>query len=150
MTSTTENVHGVLRLQSETLIVQWSTARETQQVGFVIKTDRVLDPVREAILPLAGLAGAELAWRWVGLLPGPAIVLRAADLRTFESLGGSAGLILKHPAELTLGIRWRDRALAREFAADLEMRLADHALQLAERDDRGEIGGSRSPKVIGK
>lgn len=143
ITSTTEVSHGLLRIEEDTLVVQWSTARETQLVGLVMKTDRELDPVREVRIPLSGLAGADLGWQWRRWPPGPGLVLRAADLRAFEGLAGDAGLVLEHPAELTLGIRRRDRALAREFAGDLEMHLADQALRAAERRDRVTSGDNR-------
>lgn len=143
ITSTTEVSHGLLRIEDDTLVVQWSTARETQQVGMVMKTDRALGPVREVRIPLAGLAGADLGWQWLRWPPGPGLVLRAADLRAFEALAGDAGLVLEHPAELTLGIRRRDRSLAREFAADLEMHLADQALKAAEPRDRIAGGDDR-------
>lgn len=48
MTSTTEQVHGVLRLEVEALVIQWTTTRETQRVGAVIRTDRDVEPVRAA------------------------------------------------------------------------------------------------------
>lgn len=150
MTTTKETFHGVLRIEEDTLVVQWSTARETQKVGFVMKTDRALDPVREVRIPLAGLAGADIGWQWRQWPPGPALVLRAADLRAFEGLAGGAGLVLEHPAELTLGIRRRDRALAREFAAELEMHLADQALRAAERRDRVATGNEHHrPRLPG-
>lgn len=129
VSSTTEKIHGVLRLEADALVVQWSTARETQRVGMVIETERTLDPVREARLPFAALGGASLArplWRWPPL--GTVLRLRAADLHAFSTLAGEAGLVLEHPSELTLGIHRRDRALAREFAAALELALAEHAL----------------------
>jgi hypothetical protein len=150
MTTTKETAHGLLRIEEDVLVVQWSTARETQKVGLVMKTDRALDPVREARIPLAGLAGADIGWQWRQWPPGPGLVLRAADLRAFEGLAGEAGLVLEHPAELTLGIRRRDRALAREFAADLEMHLVDQSLKAAERRDRVGPGEQRpGPRISG-
>ena len=131
VTSTKEKVHGVLRLEADALVVQWSTARETQRVGWTIRTDRALGPVSEVRIPLAGLAGAAMRWQWRRWPPGPALVLRAADLRAFEGLGGDSGLMLEHPAELSLDIRRRDRSFAHEFAAELEMQLADQALRVA-------------------
>lgn len=139
VTSTIAESHGVARLDADVLRVQWSTARQTHRVGRVIQTDRTIDPVREVSIPLEGLAGAEVRWHW-RWPPGVSLVLRAADLRAFETLAGDAGLVLEHPAELTLGVRWQDRALAREFAAEVEMQLADQALSAAEA--RGPLGGS--------
>lgn len=150
VTSVKEEIHGVLRLDADALVVQWSTARQTQRVGFVIKTERELEPVREVHIPLAGLAGATLRWQWRAWPPGPVLVLRAADLRAFEGLAGSgrAGLALEHPAELTLGVRYQDRALAREFAADLEMQLADRALKAAE--EREQLAGEAGRPTAGR
>ena len=144
VTSTTEAIHGVLRLEVDALVVQWSTARESLRVGRVIETTRALDPVREVRIPFAGLAGAALRWQWRRWPPGPTFVLLASDLHAFAGLAGGAGLVLEHPAELTLGIRRQDRATARDFASELELQLADLALGAAE--GRQQIGaGERSP-----
>jgi hypothetical protein len=144
--STSEKIHGVLRLEAEALVVQWSTARETQRVGLVIETERTLAPVREVRLPLAALGGASLArplWRWPPL--GTVLRLRAADLHAFAALAGEAGLVLEHPAELTLGIQRRDRTLAREFAAELEMALAEQALGALE--GRARLAAGEGPAL---
>ena len=69
-------------------------------------------------------------------LLGWQLVLRAADLRAFERLAGAARLPLTHPAELVLDLRHRDRAVAREFALDLSLALAEEAVRLAERETR--------------
>jgi hypothetical protein len=146
VTSTKEKVHGVLRLEADALVVQWSTARETQRVGWSITTERALDPVREVRIPLAGLAGAAMRWQWRRWPPGPALLLRAADLRAFEDLRGDPALMLEHPAELSLAIRRRDRSLAHEFAAELEMQLADRALRVAEEPEPAPVGAGRDAR----
>ncbi len=128
---TTERIDGLLRLEGERLVVQWRAARQTQLYGNVIRADQELDPVREAVVPLAALAGAQVragAWHWFS----PAIVLSAADLRAFEDVAGAAGLRLEHPATLVLEIRRGDRLSAREFAADVNLAVAERALQKAE------------------
>ena len=135
ITSTRDLIHGLLRLDGERLVVQWSASRETSRVGREIRTDRELAPVREVVLPLDAVAGAQIRWEWRKWPPRQVLVLTAADLRAFQSLAGETdtpGLVLEHPAELTVELRRRDRAAAREFVAELDLALAEHALRLAE------------------
>jgi hypothetical protein len=133
ITSTREKVHGLLRLDGEQLLIQWRVARSTDRVGArVIRTDRELEPVREVVLPLRSIAGAAVRWRWWDWPPGPRLLLVAADLRAFEEIAGATGLRLDHPAELSLRLRHSDRFAAREFAGELAMALADHAMRDAE------------------
>lgn len=135
ITSTTERIHGLLKLEDERLVVQWRLARETERYGTEIRTDHELEPVREIVLPLAALAGAEVrADGWRRLL-GPQVVLTAADLRAFESIAGAAGLRMSHPATLVLRVKRSECLAAREFAAELNLALAETALQRAEAPD---------------
>ena len=131
ITSTRETVHGLLRLDGDSLHVQWRVARSTDHVGSEIRTDREVEAVREAVIPLNAIAGAAVRWRW-RWPPGPYLVLTSADLRAFEEVAGAAGLSLDHPAELALRIRGADRALGGEFAGELELALAERALAAAE------------------
>jgi hypothetical protein len=132
ITMTRETVHGLLRLDGERLVIQWRLERSTEHMGSEIRTDREVDPVREEVVPLSGLAGAAVPHGWLGRVSPPRIVLTATDLRAFEGIAGSAGLRLAHPAQLVLRVRWRDRLAAREFAADLELALAERAIRAAE------------------
>jgi hypothetical protein len=99
------------------------------KVGREIRTDEDRGELLEVMIPLAGLAGAAVRWafpwRWQ-------LVLRASDLRAFDEFAGKTGLQLMHPAEAVLGLRWRDRAVAREFASELNLAVADVALKAAE------------------
>ena len=131
ITSTRETVHGLLRLDGDRVYVQWRVARSTEHVGWQIRTDREVEPVREAVIPLHSIAGATVRWQW-RWPPGPYLVLTAADLRAFEEVAGAAGLSLNHPAELALRLRGADRALGNEFAGELELALAERALAAAE------------------
>ena len=81
----------------------------------------------EVVVPLAAVAGAAVRWRW-SWPPGFYLILTAADLRAFEGVAGAAGLALDHPAELALRLRGADRALAAEFATELELALAERDL----------------------
>jgi hypothetical protein len=135
ITATREESHGLLRLEGQRLVAQWSTVRETSRVGSVIRVDKDLGPVRDVSLPLAGLAGARVRWRPFPWPPRWQLVLQAADLQAFRSLADEAGLPLNHPAELVLDLRGTDRQLARGFATELDLALADAALEAAERVD---------------
>jgi hypothetical protein len=88
--------------------------------------------VQQVSLPVTGLAGARVRWRFLPWPPRWQLVLRAADLQAFRVLAGEAALLLEHPAELALDLRRSDRAIAREFAAELDFALAEASLQAAE------------------
>jgi hypothetical protein len=132
VTTTRETVHGLLRLDGERITVQWRVARSMERVGSEIRTDREMEPVREVTLPLSGIASARVSRHWHSWITGPRLLLTASDLRAFEEIAGSAGLRLAHPARIALRIRRGDWLEAREFAAELEMALADRALAAAE------------------
>lgn len=132
ITSMSEVVHGLMRLEEDRLAIQWRVSRSTEIVGFEIKTDRELDPVQEVELPLSALAGAAVRWRWTKWPPGRYLVLTAADLRAFESISGEAGLKLDHPAELAIRLRRASRDAAEEFAGELSLAVAERALRAAE------------------
>ncbi|HEX2202780.1 MAG TPA: hypothetical protein VHG91_05770 [Longimicrobium sp.] len=145
ITSTSETVDGLLRLDGDRLVIQWRVTRSTDRVGTQIRTDRELEPVREVVVPLAALAGAQVRrmwWRWP---PGPYLVLTAADLRAFEEVAGEGGLRLDHPAELVLPLKRPARLPAQEFAAELEMALAERALRAA--DDAARLGSGAPPAL---
>jgi hypothetical protein len=139
ITQTTENIHGLMHLADGRLRLQWRVLRATQRVGSEIRTDVELDPVAEVELPLQAIAGAEVRTKWwnrFGFPNGMELVLRAADMRAFEVVAGSAGLILAHPAELVIPVRNADSVNAREFAAELTLSLAE----LTEEDARLSSG----------
>ena len=147
ITSTHENVDGLLRLDGDRLIVQWRTSRAIDRVGKEIRTDREVEPVRELVLPLSALAGATVRWSWRRWPPGWTLVLTASDLVAFDELAGKDGLRLTHPAQLEIRIARAARDPALEFASEVELALADRALGNAE---RGELrGASSDPRVIG-
>jgi hypothetical protein len=144
--ATREVSHGLLRLEGDRLVAQWSTARETSRAGWEIRVDHEQGPVRELELPLSRMAGARVRWRLLPWPPRWQIVLRAADLRAFEGLARELQLPLSHPAELVLDLRAADRAVAREFAADLSLTLAEEAVRLAEVEQRS-VAALTSPTL---
>jgi hypothetical protein len=123
ITTTRETVHGLLRLDGDRLHVQWRVARSTDYVGMTIRSDKQVEPVREVVIPLSAIAGATVKWNW-RWPPGPRLVLTAADLRAFEEVAGAAGLSLDHRRARAAACR-SDRALAVEFAGELELAIAE-------------------------
>jgi len=141
VTSTTETVHGLLRLEEDRLVVQWRLGRRTETVGATeVSTDREYETVREVVLPLASVAGARVRRPWWSVFVGPRLVLRAADLQAFDAIAGGEGLRLDHPAELVLRLRRKDLLAAEEFTADL-------ALALAQLESGGERRALEDPRA---
>lgn len=128
ITTTKETVHGLLRLEPDRLTVQWRTSRQTDRVGWEIRTDREMGAVHTAAVPLRRIAGAHVRRRWWQWLTGPRFVLTAADLNAFEWIAGEEGLRVEHPAELVLRVRRSDALLAEEFAAELSLAVAELAI----------------------
>lgn len=129
VTTTLETVHGLLVLEGDRLVVQWRRSVKTDHVGAAtIHSDEEVGAVRERVVPLAGVAGAEVRRRRWAPWISPVLVLRAADLAAFDEIAGAEGLRLDHPAELILGLRRRDVLLAEEFSAELTLALAGRAL----------------------
>ena len=127
MTSTTETVHGLLRLDGDQLVIQWRLARHTERMGIGYSTDDEMEAVREEVVPLGAVAGAYVRRRWWEFWRRPRLVLKAADLRAFDEIVGEDGLRLSHPAEMVVGLRGADRRLAEEFTAELTLAVAELA-----------------------
>ncbi|MEZ4703048.1 MAG: hypothetical protein R2834_22140 [Rhodothermales bacterium] len=135
--STKEQLHGLLHLRGDKIVVQWRTSREVSYVGREIRTDRELEPLREVEVPLTGLATARRKRIWRKGLPATAILLTAADLRAFEPLTdeqGVPGLVLEHPAEIVLQVRRSDRKLLKIFISELNLAISEQALLALERE----------------
>ncbi len=128
-TSTTETVHGLLRLDGDRLFIQWRLARHTEHIGAEFRTDEELEAVREVVIPMEVVAKAFVRHRWWEWWRGPQLVLTAADLQAFDEVVGEEGLRLSHPAEMVVGLRWADRMLAEEFTAELTLAVAELALE---------------------
>lgn len=156
LTSTTETIHGLLRLDGYRLVIQWRLARKTDHYWDEIRTDEEFEAVREVVLPLEVVAGAQVRRPLLGFLGGLKLVLTAADLQAFEEVAGEGGLKLRHPAELMVRIRHSDRMLAEEFAAELTLAVAERAMEshqersLTEpRNGAGLDGELKEPEALG-
>jgi hypothetical protein len=65
MTTTRETVHGLLRLENDALTIQWRVGRKTEHLGATdMHTDQEVEPVREIVVSLRGVAGAVVRRRW--------------------------------------------------------------------------------------
>ena len=151
-------MHGLLRLEGDELTVQWRLARKIDYVGFSIRTDEELEEVREARIPISSMAGSIVRRPWWRFWSGPQIVLEASDLQALEAVAGEHGLRLAHPAQLVLTVRRSDALAAAEFAAELEIAVAERTLahsdrerQLLERrtgsDDKPRLAGDDEPSA---
>ncbi len=151
ITSTQETVHGLLVLEADRVVIQWRVARKISRVGPEIRTDEESDPVREVVVPIGRLASARLRSTWWQFFGRERrLVLSAADLRTFEAVGGPGGLPLEHPGELVVGIRIGDRTAAREFASELDLALAEQALRRAEGGGSHLDRGGEPQRALGR
>ena len=149
MTTTTETVHGLLRMEGDELTVQWRLARKTDYLGAAAQhTDEEFEAVREATIPLSAMAGAIVRRPWWRFWSGPRIVLMASDLRALEAVTGEDGLRLAHPAKLVLTVRRSDALVAAEFAAELELAIAERALERS--DEKRRLLEGRRPGPIGE
>ncbi len=133
ITTTEERRHGVLRLERDTLVVQWRVEREVHRVGPEIRSNVERAGMREATIALHALSDARVRehgrWRWKRW----DFALIAADLAAFDRLASDDGFAFEHPAELVLPLRRQDLELAHEFASELKLTLAERALVDAER-----------------
>jgi hypothetical protein len=128
MTTTTETVHGLLRLTEDHLLVQWRLARKTDHLGGEMRSEEELETVRQVTVPLNGIAGAVVRhrwWKWPGRFQ---LELTASDLSAFEEVAGQAGLKMAHPAQLVLKVARRDRLAAEEFAAEVALAIAQESV----------------------
>lgn len=132
ITSTEERRHGVLRLEHDTLVVQWRVERAVQRIGPEIRTDVERAGMRDVPVPVRMLGDARVRTRGRWWWRKVELVLTARDLVAFDRLAGDDGFTFDHPAELVLPVRPSDVELANEFASELELAIAELALADAE------------------
>ena len=126
--------------------------RELVWVVLARRSDRELESVREATVPIASVSGAVVRSPWWRLGRAERLVLTAADLRAFEGLTGPGGLELAHPAQLVFEVRKVDKDAARELATQVELAIGDHALRIAEGDAAAApalVGAQAEKKLLG-
>ena len=142
MTTTTERLHGLLRLHGDRLVIQWRLTRKTETLGKEIRTDEEMDPVQEVVLPVRAIAGATVRRPWWLFGAGLRLALTAADLQAFDGVAGKGGMKLSHPAELVFRLRRRDALAAEEFTAELALAVAEQSFGPASAP--GMLGGAET------
>ena len=121
--------------------MQWRLDRKTAYLGGLKShTDEEIEAVHEVNIPISALAGATVRRPWWRFWAGPQIVLLASDLQALEAIAGEEGLGLAHPAKLILSVRRADALLAAEFAAEVELALAEASLARADEARRLRSG----------
>lgn len=130
--SVSYRVDGLLRLVDQSITLEWTGTRTTQEVSFdKIGTDVDELPPKWLELSFGRIAGAWVVggWWW------PRLELRARGLEDFDGVPGTHGVTLR------MRIHRRDRALARTIALEIERRVAAAALAY---EDPPRLGAARA------
>lgn len=108
--SVTVRVEGLAHWTGEVLVLEWAETHHVDEVSFQkVRSDVVVQPSLTVDVPPAVLAGVEVTGGWWR----PRLELRGRYLDLFVHIPGS------RPGRLPLRIARRDRALARQLAAEL-------------------------------
>lgn len=132
VTTTDERRHGVLRLERETLVVQWRVEREVQRIGPGVRTDMERDGLRDVAVPVRMLGDVRVSARGRWWWRRWELVLTARDLVAFDGLAGADGFAFDHPATLVLPVLTSNVELAQEFASEVALAIAELAMADAE------------------
>jgi hypothetical protein len=117
-------VRGVVRLEADRLIIEWSGSVEITEIqSGSVRNLRQSVPAQRLVLPTSRIAHIELRSRWWK----PYIELRTAGIGPLDLVPtASAGCVDLHVAR-------RDKAIAKEFVSHVQLEMADAALKDAER-----------------
>lgn len=117
-------LHGVLRLEGDQVILEWSGRRRVAEAGRgVARSVAEPVPVSRVVFPVASLGRVALRrhwWWWQRL------VLRSADLAALQSVPTARS------GQIVLEVARVDRHAAADLASRIELAVADHALAVAE------------------
>ena len=129
MSMTEKQVQGLVGVEEDEIALQYRvTTTETSISDLETLVDR--SGVTELRLPLSQIASAEIRGWW-----SRRIILQANDLELFEQVPGSRGVTL------VLSVARKNRALADDLVASLQMQLSDIGMaRLDERIRRLEEG----------
>ena len=146
--TTTETVHGQVSLEGDQLTLQWRLARKKTNWNSG-ETDEEFESVRDATIPLSAIEGVIIRRPWWRFWSGPRVVLVASDFRALEAVTREEGIRLAHPAKLVLAVRRADALVATEFAAELDISIAERGLARSnERRQLSEgLGEGRDPGI---
>jgi hypothetical protein len=126
--SVSYRVDGLLRLADQSVTLEWTGTRTTEQVSLdKIGTDVDELPLEWLEVPFGRLAGAWVigGWWW------PRLELRARGVEDFDGVPATRGVTLR------LRIHRRDRRLAHAIASEIEMRVAAAVLAFENRPRLG-------------
>ncbi|HYW31555.1 MAG TPA: hypothetical protein VE869_08620 [Gemmatimonas sp.] len=127
-TRTEERRHGVLRLERDTLVVQWRVEREVRQYGPETRTDVERDGLRDVAVPVRMLGDVRVSTRGRLWWRRWELVVTARDLVAFDGLVGADGFVFDHPATLVLPVQTSNIELAQEFASEVALAVAELAM----------------------
>jgi len=126
--SVSYKVEGLLHLEDNYLVFEWSGTRHEEKVGLDgVKTGTDRLPHDELDVPIIWITEVRLRGGWWA----PRLALRARRLDAFDDMPSA------RPSAISLKIRWRDRYLAREMAVAIELAMAE--ARLAETADMTEL-----------
>ncbi len=131
--SVSYKVEGLLYLGGGILTLEWTGTRQVERVSLSgVRTDVKLLPLDALEIPVGWIRDARLRGGWWM----PRLALRARRLDAFDGAPGA------RPGGITLWLKRRDRALARELLVALELARADAAL--AEALERPAVGSGET------
>ena len=142
---TKDRIQGLLRLEKNQLQIQWRFTRNVHRYGVEVSLDSEQFPMREHVVPISKLSEVRIRKRLLHIPPQSMLVLVSSDLQAFDPLtdnGEVPGLVLSHPAELIVTVRWTDRQLLEEFVSQLRVAISEQVLDSLE-DDLKQIEGSK-------
>ncbi len=106
--STSYHFRGFLRLEAETLLLEWAGSAEVEEVGFAgVRTEKVALPSESLTVPLSEIRSLRLAGGWIR----PYLEITANDLDLLRYIPGEDG------GRLRLWLARRDRGAARRLLA---------------------------------
>lgn len=133
-TTTSETVHGIIRLDGDVLRLQWRISREINKFnkyGAGHSSDSQQEAIREIEIPLEKLSGARIKRIWYRVPPKEVLLITTSDLQTFSKFtieDKVPGLASDHPAELVLEIRRSDRKRWHVFCSALRFAISEQML----------------------
>jgi hypothetical protein len=118
------SLHGIVRLEGDQVILEWSGTRRVAEAGRgLARSAEEPVPVSRVVLPVASLGRVALRRHWWRRR----LVLRSADLAAVQSVPTARS------GEIVLDVSRADRHVAADLVSRIELAVADHALAAAER-----------------
>jgi len=117
------SLHGVMRLEGDHLVIEWSGTRHVSEAGRGTARSAVEQlPVSRATIPVASLGRVTLRRHWWRRR----LEIASADLSALQAIPTARA------GRVVLEITRADRHLAADLVSQIELAAADHALAAAE------------------